>query len=75
MELTTKNNKKINFCDCGDPPPQTQAVDVTVLQEDIHTTGQNNNAIIVGDFNSPNVDWSLLAGGQEGSRLIEMMED
>ncbi len=56
-------------------PPKTQAADNTALYQEIHTAAQNYNVIIVGDFNCPNVDWSFMAGDQEGSRLIKMVED
>ncbi len=74
VEITAKNNKKICFA-TGYRPPKTKSADDTVLNQEIHTAAQNNNVIIVGDFNCPNVDWSLMAGDQEGSRLIDMVED
>ncbi len=56
-------------------PPKTQIADETAWYQEIHTAAENNNVIIVGNFNCPTVDWNLMAGNQEGSRLIEMVED
>ncbi len=72
--ITTKNNKKLCFVTVH-RPSKTKSSDDTLLYQEIHTVAQNNNVIIVGDFNCPNLDWSLMAGDQEGSRLIDMVED
>ncbi len=36
---------------------------------------QNNQSVIIGDFNCPNIDWTTLSGDQEGNTLLEMLED
>ncbi len=51
-------------------PPKLQATDDTALYNEIHSLIQGKNAIIIGDFNCANVDWSLLTGDQEGSRRL-----
>ncbi len=56
-------------------PPKLQAVDDTALYNEIQSFMQGKNAIVIGDFNCANVDWRLLIGDQEGSRLINMVED
>ncbi len=56
-------------------PPKLQAVDDTALYNEIQSLIQGKNAIVIGDFNCANVDWRLLIGDQEGSRLINMVED
>ncbi len=74
VEVATKNNKKFSFATVY-RPLKTKAADDIVLYQEIHTAAQNNNVIIVGDFDCPNVDWSLMAGDQKGSRIIDMAED
>ncbi len=56
-------------------PPKLQAADDTALYEETNLITQNKDAIIVGDFNCPNVDWNLMHGDQEGIILVEMAED
>ncbi len=56
-------------------PPKLQAADDTALYEEINSITQNKEAVIIGDFNCPNVDWNLIHGDQEGNRLVEMIED
>ncbi len=56
-------------------PPKQLRTDDTALYEEIQSTIRNKNAIIVGDFNCPNINWDSMHGDQEGSRLIEMVED
>ncbi len=43
-------------------PPKLQATDDTSLYEEIYSTIQNKEIIIIGDFNCPNVDWNLMQG-------------
>ncbi len=56
-------------------PPKQQAADDIALYEELHSLTQSKEAIIIGDFNCPNIDWRQLTGDQEGNRLIEMVED
>ncbi len=56
-------------------PPKLQAADDTALYEGINTITWNKKAVIIGDFNCPNVDWNLMHGDLEGNRLVEMIED
>ncbi len=74
VELTTTGNKKLMVAIAYRPPKQ-QRTDDTALYEEIQSTIRNNNAVIVGDFNCPNIKWNSKHGDQEGSRLIEMVED
>ncbi len=55
--------------------PKQQADDDIALYKEIHSLTQSKEAIIIGDFNCPNIDWRQLTGDQEGNRLIEMVED
>ncbi len=73
MEITA-NNKKLTLATVYRPPKQ-QAVDDIALYEELHSLTQSREAIIIGDFNCPNIDWGQLTGDQEGNRLIEMVED
>ncbi len=59
---------------CKDPH-KLQAADDTALYNEIQSLIQSKTAIVIGDFNCANVDWHLLLGDQEGSRLINMVED
>ncbi len=54
-------------------PPKLQAADDTALFEEIKSITQRKEAVIIGDFNCPNVDWNLMHGDQEGNRLVEMI--
>ncbi len=57
-------------------PPKLQAADDTALYEEINSIIQNKEAVIIGDFNCPNVDWNPMYGDQEGNILIlQMVED
>ncbi len=48
---------------------------MTALYEEINSITRNKEAVIIGDFSCPNVDWNLMHGDQEGNRLAEMIED
>ncbi len=71
---TTHNNKKSILATVY-RPPKLQAADDTALSNEIQSLTQSKNMIVIGDFNCANVDWRLLIGDQEGSRLINMVED
>ncbi len=49
--------------------------DDTALYEEIKSSIRNKNALIVGDFNCPGINWNSTQGDQEGSRPIEIVED
>ncbi len=55
--------------------PKQQRTDDTALYEENISTIRNKNVLIVGDFNCPNINWNSMHGDQEGSLLIEMVED
>ncbi len=74
VELTTMGNKKLMVASVYRPPKQLRTDD-TALNEEIQSTIRNKNAVIVGDFTCPNTNWNSMHGDQEGSRLIEMVED
>ncbi len=73
VEISHNNNKLILATVYR--PPKLQAVDDTALYNEIQCHIQGKNAIVIGNFNCANVDWHLLIGDQEGSRLINMIED
>ncbi len=50
-------------------------VDDTALYEEIKSVIQNKQALIIGDFNCPSIDWTSMNGDRQGNRLIEMVED
>ncbi len=56
-------------------PPKAQAAEDTALYEEIKSVIQNKQAVIIGDFNCPSIDWTSMNGDGEGNRLIEMAED
>ncbi len=74
VELTTTGNKKLLVPIVYRPPKQLRTDD-TALYEKIQSSIRNKNAVIVGDFNCPNIDWYSTHGDLEGSRFIEMVED
>ncbi len=71
----TANNKKLTLATVYRPPKQQAADDTTALYEEIHSLTQSNEAIIIGDFNCPNIDRGLSTEDHEGNRLIEIVED
>ncbi len=56
-------------------PPKSQAADDIALCEEIISVIQNNQVVIVGDFNCSSIDWISMNGDREDNRLIEMAED
>ncbi len=74
VDITTERNRKLTIGTVY-RPPKLQAADDTALYEEINTITRNKEAVIIGDFNCPNVDWNLMHGDQEGNRLVEMIED
>ncbi len=58
VDITSERNRKLTFGTVY-RPPKLQAADDTALYEEINST-QNKKAIIIGDFNCPNVDWNLM---------------
>ncbi len=71
MEIIA-TNKKLTLATVYRPSKQ-QAADHIALYEELHT--QSKEAIIIGEFNCPNIDWRQMTGDQEGNRLVEMVED
>ncbi len=74
VDITTEHNRELNIGTVY-KPPNLQAADDTALYEEINTITRNKAAVIIGDFNCPNVDWNLMHGDQEGNRLVEVIED
>ncbi len=56
-------------------PSKRQPADDAELYEEIQNTIRNKNAVVLGDFNCPNINWNLMHGDQEGNRLVDMVED
>ncbi len=73
VELTTTGNKKLLVAIVYRPPKQMRTDD-TALYEEIKSSIRNNNAVIVGDFNCPSINWNSMQGDQEGSPLHEMVK-
>ncbi len=74
VDITTERNRKLTFGTVY-RPPKLQAADDTALYEEINFITQNKDAIIIGDFNCPTVDWNLIHGANEGNKLVEMVQD
>ncbi len=74
VELPLRKTKKLLVAIVYRPPKQLRTDD-TALYVEIQSSIRNKNAVIVGDFNCPNINWNSMHGDQEGSRLIEMVED
>ncbi len=73
VELTNRN-KKVTIATIYRPPKQ-QPADDAALYEESQTTIRNKNAVVIGDFNWPNINWNLIHGDQEGNRLVDILED
>ncbi len=56
-------------------PPKAQAAYDTALYEEIKSIIQKKQAVVIGDFNCPSIDWTSVNRDREGNRLIEMAED
>ncbi len=74
VELTTTGNKKLLVAIVYRPRKQMRTDD-TALYEEIKSSIRNKNAVIVGDLNCPSINWNSMQGDQEGSRLLEMVEN
>ncbi len=74
VDITTERNRELTIGTVY-RPPKLQAADGTALYEEINSITRNKKAVVMGDFNCPNVDWNLMHGDQEGNRLVEMIED
>ncbi len=48
-------------------PHKLQAADDIALYEEIISVIHNKQTIIIGDFNSPNIDWATMNGDQESN--------
>ncbi len=73
VEISTKSNKIMTATIYR--PPKAQVADDTALYEEIKSVIQNKQAVIIGDFNCPSIDWTSMNGVRESNRLIEMVED
>ncbi len=73
VEINTKSNK-ITIATIY-RPPKSQAADDIALFEEIKSLIQNKQAVIIGDFNCPSIDWTSMNGDREGNRVIEMAEE
>ncbi len=71
---TVERNRKLTIGTVY-KPQKLQSADDTALYEEIMLVTQNKDAVIIGDFNCPRVDWNLMHGDHEGNRLVEMVED
>ncbi len=74
VDITTELNRKLTFGTVH-KPPKLQAADDIALYEETDSIIQKKDAIIIGNFNCPNVDLNLTHEDQEGNRLVEMVED
>ncbi len=72
-EISTKSNKIMIATIYR--PPKAQAADDTALYEEMKSVIQNKQAVIIGDFNFPNIDRTSMNGDREGNRFIEMAKD
>ncbi len=54
-------------------PPKQQPADDAALYVEIQTTIRNKKAVVIGNFNCPNINWNLMHGDQEGNRLVYMV--
>ena len=74
VKISTNGNKKLILAVIYRPPKQCITDDLA-LYDEIRSTIHGHDAIIVGDFNCPNIDWNWQTGDPEGSRLIDLGED
>ncbi len=73
MEISTKSNKIIIVTIYR--PPKAQAADDTALYEEIKFVIQNNQAVIIGDFDYLSIDWASIDADRESNRLTEKADD
>ncbi len=74
VELSTTGNTKLLLAIVYRPPKQMRTDD-TALYDEIKSSIRTKNAVSVGDFDCPSINWNSMQGDQEGSRLLEMVED
>ncbi len=60
VEINTKSNK-ITIATIY-RPPKSQAADDIALYKEIKSVIHNKQAVIIGDFNCPNIDWASMMG-------------
>ncbi len=73
IELETSKRNKLTISTlCR--PPKHQAVDDAALYEEIPTTIQNEQSVIIGNFKCPKINWSTMVGDQERNRVLEMLQ-
>ncbi len=74
-ELQTSKRNKLTIGTVYRPPKQ-QAADDTALYEENQAMTQNNQSVIIGDFNCSKINWSTMTGDQEdNNRLLEMLKE
>ena len=74
VEINANRNKKIIVAVVYRPPKQNAADDLS-LYDEIRTIIHSKDAVIMGDFNCPNIDWNSMAGDPEGTRLVDLIDD
>ncbi len=72
VELTN-GNQKVTVATVYRPLNNNQPTMLPIYEE-IQTTIRNKNAVVIGDFNCPNIDWNPMHGDLEGNRLVDMVE-
>ncbi len=74
VEISTTKSNKIMIATIY-RPPKGQAADDTALYEEIKSIIKNTQAVVIGDFNCPSIDWTSMTGDRGGKKLIEMVGD
>ncbi len=71
VELQTSKRNKLTIGTVYRPPKQ-QAADDAALYKEIQAMTRNKQSVMIGDFNCPKINWSIMTGDQEGNRLLEI---
>lgn len=66
-------NMNLNLINVYRPPSSPSVIDIPLYTE--LSKISNGNTIIVGDFNCPNINYSLLDADAEGNRLLKFLGD
>ncbi|XP_073519598.1 uncharacterized protein [Phyllobates terribilis] len=70
-----KNNNKIIIGVCYKPPNIAEATE-SLLMRQIDEVAKNNEVLIMGDFNYPDIDWETEScRSQKGNRFLSIIKD
>ena len=74
IKLIGEENEGLNIGVCYRPPASDSSVN-TILFKNIKQACQGGEAIIMGDFNYPNINWNLVTGQGKSEEFLDVIND